>query len=63
MRNHDGRHLVKDGAADLHTQWDIIQATGSGSEFIAEVFAGMLAGKKFPDTVMSLYRLFGGPTL
>ena len=26
MRNHDGRLLVKNGAVDLHTQWDIILA-------------------------------------
>lgn len=27
MKNHDGRHLVKDGSADLHTQWDIIHSS------------------------------------
>lgn len=37
------------------------RAIESGSEFVAEVFAGMLAGVKYPDAIMSLYRVFGGP--
>lgn len=33
------------------------------TEFVAEVFAGKVAGRKFSDEVMKLYQKFGGPKL
>ena len=34
-----------------------------GKEFVAEVFAGMLTGKKFSKKVMSVYNALGGPKI
>ena len=34
-----------------------------GKEFVAEVFAGMLSGKKYSKKVMSLYEALGGPKI
>jgi hypothetical protein len=33
------------------------------AEFVAEVFAGMLAGKRYDEDVMHLYQRYGGPAL
>ena len=35
----------------------------SSDEFIAEVYAGLVSGKKFSDDVMALYKKYGGPAL
>jgi len=34
-----------------------------GEEFIAEVFAGLMDGKKYSKKVMNLYNLLGGPAI
>ena len=38
-------------------------ATTSPAEFVAEVYAKMIDGKKFDDEVMALYKKYGGPEL
>ena len=35
----------------------------SSDEFIAEVYAGLVSGKKFSDDVIALYKKYGGPAL
>ena len=36
-------------------------AATNALEFVAEVFAGQLAGKQYPDDILTQYRLAGGP--
>jgi hypothetical protein len=38
-------------------------AAENPKKFVAEVFAGMMAGRKFDQDVMELYRKFLGPEL
>lgn len=38
-------------------------APESPLEFVAEVFAQLMEGKKFPDDVMALYKKYGGPAV
>lgn len=38
-------------------------AQTSKDEFVAEVYAGLVSGKKFPEDVMTLYKKYGGPML
>ena len=38
-------------------------AAVNGQEFIAEVFAGQRAGRKFGDDVLQYYQRLGGPKL
>jgi hypothetical protein len=48
-------------AAD-DTAWKVSSyASGNPREFVAEVFTGLIFGKKFPTDVMDMYRGLGGP--
>lgn len=38
-------------------------ATSDPVEFVAEVYAGLVNGAKYPDKVMELYKKFGGPMI
>jgi hypothetical protein len=39
------------------------QAMYRANEFVAEVYAGLVGGKKYDDTIMNYYRELGGPKL
>ena len=34
---------------------------GTGEEFVAEVFSGLMSGKKYSDKIMKLYNQLQGP--
>jgi hypothetical protein len=40
---------------------EVSQYGGKPREFVAEVFLGLVYGKKYSDDVMAIYRAFGGP--
>ena len=39
------------------------RASADASEFVAEVFAGIMDGKKYDSAIMSLYEKLGGPNI
>jgi len=40
-----------------------IAGSDDGTEFVAEVFAGIMSGKKYSPAVMKIYRAFNGPEI
>jgi hypothetical protein len=40
-----------------------LKASDRPTEFVAEVYAGILAGRTYPDVVLEWYRKFGGPRI
>jgi hypothetical protein len=57
LKNHT---FPKDALESIRTEVSKY-ATTNGLEFVAEVFAGLLAGKTFSDVVMRQYKLLDGP--
>lgn len=55
--------FTREERAAIHPELRARYAFTNGNEFVAEVIAGRLTGHEYSETVMSVYRKYGGPTL
>lgn len=55
-------HMLSDAEKNIATTVSDYATTNS-REFVAEVFAELIEGRKLPDDVMALYKKYNGPTI